>query len=91
MRLQEQDSNAYIDEILEASRIALLPNDRETLPVTTTYAQGSIAVGRNMPKCADVYHRRVLETLFFMPQYFYTVVSIQKKIRCIIFVAIAQS
>ena len=86
IRLQEQDSNAYIGETMEASPITLLPrlNDREIAYVVAAYNDNSRLREhyrcRYMPRCADVFYRRVLEIVYFMSQYFYSF-SLQRKIR----------
>ena len=84
-RLQKQDPNAYIGETIEASPITLLPrlNEREIAYAVAAYNNNSRLREhyrcRYMPRCADVFYRRVLEIVYFMSQYFYSF-SLQKKI-----------
>lgn len=86
VRLQEEDRDGLIGEILEASPITLQPQlkDREFAFCHATYNDNMLLRKYHrcghMPRCANIYHRRVLETLFFMSQYFYTF-SFQKRIR----------
>ena len=70
-RLQKQDPNAYIGETIEASPITLLPrlNEREIAYAVAAYNDNYRC--RYMPRCADVFYRRVLEIVYFMSQYFY--------------------